>query len=734
MKTMSQNNQPFPTTFLAAWVIILLFPGMLSAQTFTWTGTAASGSPTPPFNTFYWNGNWSPNNSPIGTTARALVFGAADSYTPIIDDNDGDYYRVSSLTFGAAAGEYTFNGERLVFQNNHSITNNSAYEQIFLNAFQFGVNATGGINVTMNTGAGGILWTGGSTKTTSGTVTLNKTGSGALTLGGTHTGIDFLAIQEGKLILDATVPLDFGGAYRMAGGELWAVGESTGNTMIAAAALNRVEGYRLSRIVVDTNGGEGTTLQFADWTGAAFGVSGHPVRQVSTLHFDLTRTGSAIHFDAASGASLRGADGVVSFATVTDTDGKTGFAQLVTADGGGYDLVRLNPTTALPTTASSVSQSVNYHVTLEGGTYTVNGTGAATPEGSGTLRGSLTLRGKGTLHLNEVALRAPYLLLEEGEGDFTITGTGLLHRSGGSVEIMYGLRMFSYRDSSDGALIIATDNIGYHGNTPAGSGVNGSWAVDTLTTAGPGTIILRSPNSYLVGGVYVQEGRLQLEGDALKVTSLVNVYDGTLGGSGQIGGGDRWVWNGGANLLNNNFSTVLDGIRYTPVTITSGGTIDATPGEHAVLDGVRGLQIHGSLIMEAGSVLAMTLNSDVLSGNYQPLHVKAENTAANVITLTGDLQIILDRYLTAPQWITLLSTDGLISGTFASINGGAFGEDNHFILTYAGVDYEAWLHYDYDLGSGLTGVVLHAIPEPATVALLAGLALAGVVWIRRRRG
>src|SRR5690606_8719573 len=99
MKTMSQNNQPFPATFLAAWVIILLLPGVLSAQPSTWTGTSASENPHDPFNTFYQNGNWSSNNPPIGTAARNLVFGAADFYTPMIDDNDGEYYRVSSLTF-----------------------------------------------------------------------------------------------------------------------------------------------------------------------------------------------------------------------------------------------------------------------------------------------------------------------------------------------------------------------------------------------------------------------------------------------------------------------------------------------------------------------------------------------------------------------------------------------------------------------------------------------------------
>src|SRR5690606_8943626 len=108
----------------------------------------------------------------------------------------------------------------------------------------------------------------------------------------------------------------------------------------------------------------------------------------------------------------------------------------------------------------------------------------------------------------------------------------------------------------DGDLIINTDHIGFITNMPASGTVNpGDGQINpanissarvldtTLVKTGPGTVVLKSPTSNIIGGVYVQEGRLQVSGTALNVTSQVHVYDGILGGSGQIGGGTRWIRN-----------------------------------------------------------------------------------------------------------------------------------------------------------------------------------------------
>jgi hypothetical protein len=156
--------------------------------------------------------------------------------------------------------------------------------------------------------------------------------------------------------------------------------------------------------------------------------------------------------------------------------------------------------------------------------------------------------------------------------------------------------------------------------------------------------------------------------------------------------------------------------------------------------GLRSLQIHGSLELKDESSYVMELTSDVLNGNYNPLRVTKDPTSEDPTTVTllndaygVDLQLVLQRHLTDVRWITLLETDGIISGTFSTINGDAFGTDNHFVLTYGDIDYDFYLYYNYDLGGGMTGIVLYAIPEPTTVVLWTGFLLAGLIWLRSKR-
>ncbi len=57
-----------------------------------------------------------------------------------------------------------------------------------------------------------------------------------------------------------------------------------------------------------------------------------------------------------------------------------------------------------------------------------------------------------------------------------------------------------------------------------------------------------------------------------------------------------------------------------------------------------------------------------------------------------------------------------------------------FTLTYGANDYWFEIDYNYTGEAGYTSVaLLAAIPEPSTIALLAGLGLIGLVYIRRRR-
>ncbi len=104
------------------------------------------------------------------------------------------------------------------------------------------------------------------------------------------------------------------------------------------------------------------------------------------------------------------------------------------------------------------------------------------------------------------------------------------------------------------------------------------------------------------------------------------------------------------------------------------------------------------------------------------------------INLAGNLILTLDYDYSGGAPIILMRTDGEITGGFDTINGDSFLNGTLFSLTYDTNQYWFEIDYGYDLGSGFTGVALYAIPEPATVALLLGVALSGLVWLRRRRG
>jgi autotransporter-associated beta strand protein len=741
----------------------ILLPVLSSAQTqidtHHWVGSTGFFS-----SDFDQAANWENGDAPIQANVLLNLFFGVESdpewefaYRPYVNGSD---YRVYTFTVTEEAQEaYTIQGNSLRFaivgggNTAPSIHNQSNHLLTFEAPLDIYTAETG--TLTIHTGAGGVFLAGGALR--SGNLTrqfsMAKNGLGSLILGGP---IDFnysLAVNEGELrIHGATFAGEGLVSPTLHGASIYAEGD------LNAAGLQVVElgdlsvtgnHFRANRITVDPVGAEPLLLNFATWIG-----NGGADPYV-TLHFDLSRTGSSVRFDALPVANAPGeatatnggtVQGVPPFAVVTGSDGLTGFAQLVGDNENGWSLNRLDPTTLLPTSITNNNGSpwnTKTHYYVDGNhTLTSTGLGRAyvgeTNEGTGHPNtGTLTIQGTGTLTLNNYHLRASYILLQEGEGDYTIAGLGLATR-GGHNNYNYYLKLYQYR--TDGDLILNTDHIGFITNMPnsgvAPSGGNGAIdpasissarVLDTvLVKSGPGTVVLQSPTSNLIGGAQVQEGRLQVIGNALTVSSAVAVYDGILGGSGQIGGGIRWV----RNVTNT--ANITDGIRYTQVTIASGGTLDVTPDDKNTLAVLRGLQIHGTLLMDEGSALSMQLTTPVLTGAYDPLRVIAEDPLNTTVELNGDLQLHLQDYIHGAIWIVLFETTGSIAGEFSTVNGQEFGVGNSFVLSYDGVDYDVFLQYGYDLGGGFSGVVLHSIPEPTTITLLFGVSVLAYL-IRRNR-
>ncbi len=728
-------NRKWLALFIALCIGLTYFTVPLNAQVSVWTGTAASETPFEPFNTFYWNGNWQANNPPTGDIPRSMEFGQSDWYTAIVDDNDGDYYRVGSLMFKNNASSYILSGERLILDNGSVLRNESASLQTIHTDLQFGLESSSN-NIVMNieTIAGELLWIGDATKSTSGTLRIYKTGLGTFTVGGVSTldlGADSGFVHyQGEIKILAQNSTTNISPIALHGGNLRIVGMETGdsaiNTSLGFFVHNSHQGARYSKIIVDPNGGDSTQLNIT-------GMNAVNTSQPFAVHFDLSSANSSVHF---SYNDLRRYNNVVPVYTVTDTSGKTGFATLVSSDGG-WNVSRLSTPDDLPTTGNYIySGGANYQVALSGGIHSFTPGNVAANSLAGWSASTLTLKGNGTLDLTDRYLVAPFILIEEGTGNFTVEGAGLAiaydHPFGHDISA-YDMRIFSHRASGDGKLIINTNHIGFvldGGHTSPASIPYSNILNSKLAVFGHGTTIIRSETGNLLGGIYVQDGRLQIESDAFQSSGFVEVYEqASLSGSGQIGGGDKWVWVG-ANAYTG--EAVHDGTTWVTVNVYTQATLDATPTEH-ITSSLRGLQIYGSVFMDNDSALSMTLTSDVLAGNYNPLRVHANNPSSTVISLNGDLQVALQQYLSTELWVTLVETDGLMGGFFTSVNGGTFGDDNHFVLTYGGIDYDFYLHYNHDLGGGLTGLVLQAIPEPSTITLIFAVAIGGLLLLRKNR-
>jgi hypothetical protein len=717
----------------------LVAPVVLSAQdiptptpTHVWTG----GSP---LNDLWENAvNWGGTSLPVnGSSTTILGFGAANhQYT---SENTKLNYQVRNLVFLEDAGAYTLRGEAIRIQGGGApantlnvIYNRSDYLQTIENNLYFAGN------MTFHTGAAGIRWS-GSAESTEGAAlyVLTKRGVGDLIVSGNLNPEDQGApdklyktlrwvISQGAFVIDAsTHSFASNSPYQLSGGEIRVIGANSGLTTVELGEFMGVFSKKTNHIVIDSNGGSGTTLSFTNWALVHNGSPGLEFANLpfGNLHFDIRSPGSEVRMGTISynvGTELSPdwrspmRNGLIHYATVTDSV-KTGFATIVGGDErhNGGAVARFDD--YVPLTATGLLITENYRVTgsleLTGAlsdiyTLTIGGAGvlsASNPSGRLNVRGAL--------------------LMEEGVGDYTITVPYLYGSSGAS------WRVFQY--STDGVLTL-TGHLG---------GTSGNYDNSAFTLAGTGTVRLTgdgdfrdvsnplSPKGFTVtGGYVVSSGRLELDGLGTNTASKIDVY-GALGGKGQIGGGIKWVWRNG----DSGYRMYNDGTRYTPVIIYDGGTIDASNHEN------KALTIMGSLTLYELATYHMVLGENrdapllVLSDPGLELDVAS-------VTLAGDLSLSLNYAPSWGEWIILLRTDGVITGEFATVNGNAFTQyidtsydGTGFTLDYGARTYEFLIVYDYDVGDGITAVALRSIPEPAHVTVWMGAAALGVLfWLRRK--
>ncbi len=367
---------------------------------------------------------------------------------------------------------------------------------------------------------------------------------------------------------------------------------------------------------------------------------------------------------------------------LTSTNSNASFISAPIIIGGNGNLSITNSSTNTITFSGSISGTANITVTA--------GTNLFTGDNSG-LSGTFT-HNSGTSNsqfnsANAASANVAYTLtagelIFAANGDYTVQ-MGSLSSAAGNIR---------GGNSATGTTTLQIGALNTSSNI-AGNLNNGATKVIALDKVGSGALTIAGSNNF-GGGTLVSAGSLIVNGSFTNAANTVTVGAGaTLGGSGTIAG-----------------ATTVNG------TLAAGNS----PGI---------LTFTGDLTLASGSTAEFEIEGLVRGTEFDGVDV------GGVLSYSGTLSLLFNDTIQAGTYDLFGGAFASTSGTFENVSfGGSFSEAMIGSANITGSGWTAssasWAYAFHNASGDLT---ISAIPEPASVAALLGLAAVGFAGSRRRR-